>query len=49
MPIDKKNVVQFALQDISQLTYMHLTMRKTLLTGAFIEATTGAGVTGQAA
>jgi hypothetical protein len=49
VPIDKKNVVQFALQDISQLTYMHPTMRKVPLTCAFIKATAGATVTGQGA
>jgi hypothetical protein len=47
VPIDKKNVVQFALQDISQLTYMHPGMRKAPLTCMFTEATAGAAVTGQ--
>jgi hypothetical protein len=42
VPIDKKNVVQFALQDISQLTYMKPAVRKTPLTCVFIEATAGA-------
>jgi hypothetical protein len=49
VPIDKKNVVQFALQDISQLTYMQLAMRKTLPTCAFTGATAGAPVAGQGA
>jgi hypothetical protein len=49
VPIDKKNVVQFAVQDISQLTYMQMTLRKTPLTCAFIEATAGAAVTGHVA
>jgi hypothetical protein len=49
VPIDKKNVLQFALQDISQLTYMHLTLRKAPLTCAFIEATAGAAVAGHGA
>jgi hypothetical protein len=49
VPIDKKNVLQFAVQDISQLTYMQLTLRKAPLTCAFIEETAGAAVTGQGA
>jgi hypothetical protein len=45
VPIDKKNVVQFAVQDISQSTYMQMIMRKVPLTCVFIEAMAGAPVT----